>query len=127
MKAIALAATVILSACSSAPTAPVVTIAPGLHPTLTAAQAERFARDAVAFPGIVQPGGFRPVSVVSITAIPGGMWVGPYDEGISWIVELRGQFVEQLGFHPSTARPASELRIMISDFDGSVTSFVFTG
>jgi hypothetical protein len=127
MRALAFATAMVLSACSYGPTPPVVTIAPGLHPMLTAAQAERFARDAIAATDIVQPGGFRPLSVVSITAIPGGPTVGGYLAGMSWIIDVRGAFVERTGFHGrETARPVGGIRVLISDADGSVISADFT-
>jgi hypothetical protein len=104
-----------------------VRIAPGLHPTLTAAQAERFARDALAALHIDAPGTFNPTSVVVITAIPGGPGVGPYNDQTSWIVEARGSFLERTGFRGTeTARPVGGIRVMISDADGSVVSAEFT-
>jgi hypothetical protein len=116
----------IVGACGFGPTPPVVTIARGLHPVLTPAEVERDARDAIASSAMDGRGHVGPLSVVSITAIPGGPWVGPYLAGASWIVEVRGELIEITGFHPETTRRAGGVRVMISDFDGSVISVDFT-
>jgi hypothetical protein len=126
MKALALAGMLALSACTAGPTPPDVRIAAGLHPTMTPVQAERLARDAIASANVVSPGPFRPLSVISIAAIPGGMWVGDFLAGVSWIVDIRGPFVEVTGLHPMTTRRADEVRVTISDFDGTVESEEFT-
>jgi hypothetical protein len=55
--------------------------------------------------------------VVTMTAIHGGYWIGPHEEGVTWIVEVAGDFVERLGWGEPAAIPAHGLRLLISDFD----------
>lgn len=123
--ALALAATLVVYAC--APARPVVVISPGLHPRLTPAAVEQLARAAIDDMDITAPGSHRPPDVLTLTAIPGGPTLSGYLDGVSWIVEARGAFVERLGFWgDTTLRPVGGVRFLISDDDESVISFVFT-
>jgi hypothetical protein len=113
------------SACAR-PT-PVVTIAPGLHPRLTPAAAEQLARDAIDLMDVIRPGSREVPSVLAITAIPGGPTLAGYLAGVSWIVEARGDFVEQIGLgERAVLRRVRGITVHISDDDGSVISADFT-
>jgi hypothetical protein len=126
LRAFVLAGALAISACTAA-VPPVVSIAPGLHPTLTPAQAERFARDAIAAADVMASDRFSAVSVTSITAIPGGPTVGGYLAGTSWIITARGAFVEPLGrFAQPPTRPRSGIQLVISDDGGEAIAFNFT-
>ena len=130
-RAVLVAALVIIGCVQRTPD---VAIWPGLHPKLTPAAAELLARDAIAAQIHVSIGRSDPPDAVAISAIPGGPTVGGYLAGVSWIVELRGEFILETG-RPSlrniqTApagafRLASGVKVQISDDDGSVISVDF--
>lgn len=124
MKAFILGVALLAIACAQR--TPVVAIPPGLQPSLSPAEAERFARDAVDRQNLIPPATHRSPDAVAITAIRGGYWIGPYEDGVTWIVEFEGHFTRAVGLRDfRSVETANGLLVMVSDWDPGVVDLVF--
>jgi hypothetical protein len=111
---------------SMLPATPSAAIAPGVQPSQRPSDVVTFAIAAAT--AAIDPGdrGKQPIRVSSISAVHGGSWIGPYDQGVTWIVVLEGPFAENVG--PPGMRslePAPRLRLLISDYDPTSVMVAF--
>jgi hypothetical protein len=125
MRRLGLVALAVLAFAGCATARPVLTVAPGLHPRMSPADAEAVAREAIDGQIALVFGRREPPDAVALTAIRGGATVAGYLAGTSWIIEFEGAFAVREGGRRVTERTVGRAWVQVSDDDGAVLAVNF--